>query len=225
MQPANRYYKCAKISEAKFRYLLRLFALDLTASDTARLTGLSVRSVNDLYLRLRRRLHQLCPVPADLQGAVELDESYFGPRRVRGKRGRGAGGKTIVFGLFKRGGQVYTEIVPNCQKKTLQAIIRGKIDVSAMVNTDGWRGYDGLVDVGFDRHFRVRHGQDEFVHGASHINGIESFWSFAKARLQPFHGVSKDTFELHLKECEFRFNHRHQDLYKLLLKLLRQQPL
>lgn len=225
MQQVNRYYKRAKISEAKFRYLLRLFALDLTASDTARLTGLSVRSVNALYLRLRHRLQAECPVPVDLAGAVELDESYFGPRRVRGKRGRGAGGKTVVFGLFKRGGQVYTEIVPNCQKKTLQAIIRGKIDVSAMVNTDGWRGYDGLVDVGYDRHFRVRHGQDEFVQGASHINGIESFWSFAKARLHQFHGVSKDTFELHLKECEFRFNHRHEDLYKLLLKLLRQQPL
>ena len=184
MPSANRYYKCSKISEVKFRYVLRLFSLDLTASDTARLTGLSVRAVNALYLRLRRRLQTGCPAPADLDGAVELDESYFGPRRVRGKRGRGAGGKTIVFGLFKRGGQVYTEIVPDCSKKTFQAIIRGKIDVAAMVNTDGWRGYDGLVDVGFDRHFRVRHGQDEFVLGASHINGIESFWSFAKARLQ-----------------------------------------
>ena len=225
MQLSNRYHKCSKISEAKFRYLLRLFALDLTASDAARLTGLSVRSVNDVYLRLRRRLQTWCLVPAELNGAVELDESYFGPRRVRGKRGRGANGKTIVFGLFKRGGQVYTEIVPDCSKKTLQAIIRGKIDVAAMVNTDGWRGYDGLVDVGFDRHFRVRHGRDEFVQGASHINGIESFWSFAKARLHPFKGVPKHTFLLHLKESEFRFNHRYKDLYKLLLKLLRQQPL
>ena len=225
MQSANRYYKCSKISEVNFRYLLRLFALDLTASDTARLTGLSVRAVNDIYLLLRHRLLAWSPVPAELDGAVELDESSFGPRRVRGKRGRGASGKTIVFGLFKRGGQVYTEIVPDCSKKTLQAIIRGKIDVAAMVNTDGWRGYDGLVDVGFDRHFRVRHGQDEFVGGASHINGIESFWSFAKARLQQFKGVPRHTFLLHLKECEFRFNHRYEDLYKLLLKLLRQQPL
>ena len=120
---------------------------------------------------------------------------------------------------------MYTEIVPDCSKKTLQAIVRGKIDVAAMVNTDGWRGYDGLVDVGFDRHFRVRHGQDEFVQGASHINGIESFWSFAKARLQQFKGVPKHTFLLHLKESEFRFNHRYEDLYKRLLKLLRQQPL
>ena len=205
--------------------MLRLFALDLTASDAARLTGLSIRAVNGLYLRLRHRLRAWSPVPAELAGAVELDESYFGPRRVRGKRGRGASGKTIVLGLFKRGGQGYPEIVPDCSKKTLQAIIRGKIDVAAMVNTDGWRGYDGRVDVGFNRHFRVRHDQDEFVQGASHINGIESFWSFAKARLQQFKSVPKHTFLLHLKESEFRFNHRYEDLYKTLLKLLRQQPL
>ena len=93
MQQVNRYYKSAKISEAKFRYLLRLFALDLTASDTARLTGLSVRSVNAIYLRLRRRMQTECRVPVELAGAVELDECYFGPRRVRGKRGRGAGGQ------------------------------------------------------------------------------------------------------------------------------------
>ena len=225
MPPVNRYYKCSKLSEVKFRYLLRLFALDLTASDAARLTGLSVRAVNDVYLLLRHRLHQLCPVPVELGGALELDESYFGPRRVRGKRGRGAGSKTIVFGLFKRGGQVYTEIVPDCSKKTLQGIIRGKIDPAAMVNTDGWRGYDGLVDVGFDRHYRVHHSHDEFVQGAAHINGIESFWSFAKSRLHQFAGVPKHPFLLHLKECEFRFNHRYQDLYKVLLKELRQHPL
>ena len=95
MQPANRYYKCSKISEAKFRYVLRLFALDLTASDAARLTVLRVRSVNDMHLHLRRRLQTWCPVPAELNRAVELDESYFGPRRVRGKRGCGASVKTI----------------------------------------------------------------------------------------------------------------------------------
>jgi transposase len=137
MPPLNRYYKYCKLSEVKFRYLLRLFALDLTASDAAWPTSLSVRAVNDLYLLLRRRFHQLCSVPVELGGALKLDESYFGPRRVRGKRGRGAGSKTIVFGLFKRGGQVYTEIVPACSKKTLQDIIRVKIDLTAMVNTDG----------------------------------------------------------------------------------------
>ena len=197
----------------------------MTASAAARLTGLRVRAVNDVYLRLRRRLHQLCPVPVELGGALELDESSFGPRRVRGKRGRGAGSKTSVFGLFKRGGHVYTEIVPDCAKKTLQGIIRGKIDPAALVNPAGWRGYDGLMDVGFDRHYRVHHSHDEFVQGAAHSNGIESFWRFAKSRLHQFAGVPKHTFLLQLKACEFRFKHRHQDLYQVLLKECRQQPL
>ena len=55
MQLASCYYKCSKLSEVKFCYLLRLFALDLTASDAARLAGLSARAVNALYLRLRHR--------------------------------------------------------------------------------------------------------------------------------------------------------------------------
>ena len=225
MQSVNRYYKCAKISEAKFRQLLRLFALDLTASDAARLTGLSRVSTTALYQRLRRYLVGLRQVPVELQGTVELDESYFGPRRVRGKRGRGAGGKTIVFGLFKRGGQVYVEIVPNCAKTTLQAIIRGHVAPEAIVQTDGWRGYDGLVDVGYDKHFRVQHGQNEFARGSQHINGIESFWSFAKRRLGQFNGVRAADFELFLFESEMRFNYRRQDLYKFLLASLRSHPL
>jgi len=116
---------------------LRLVALDLTVSDAARLTGLSVRAVNEVYLRLRRRLHQRCLVPVGLGGALELDESCFGPRRVRGKQGRGTGSKTIVFGLFTRGGRVCTGIMPGCLKKTLQTIICGNVDPVAMVNTDG----------------------------------------------------------------------------------------
>ena len=71
-------------------------------------------------------------------------------------------------------GRVTPKHVPDCSNKTIQVIIRGKIDVSAMANTYDWRGYDGLVNVDFDCHFRVRHGQDGFVHGALHINGIKS---------------------------------------------------
>lgn len=115
--------------------------------------------------------------------------------------------------------------MPDCSKKTLQGIIRSKIDPAAMVNTAGWCGYDGLVDVGFDHHYRVCHSHNEFVQGAAHIKGIESFWSFAKSRLHQFAGVPKHTFLLQLKECEFRFNHRYQDLYKVLLKELRQHSL
>ena len=113
-------------------------------------------------------------------GSVELDESYFGASRVKGnkvklKRGRGTS-KQPVFGVFIRNGEVFTEIVPDVKKATLQAIIERKIDVKSVIYTDGWRGYDGLVDVGYDKHFRVNHGKNEFaLDGDIHINGIESF--------------------------------------------------
>src|SRR5205814_5554272 len=226
MQRLNRYYKRSKISERKFRQLVRHFALDLTASHAAQLTGLSRRSVTSIFLKIRERIAQECERASPFSRCeVEVDESYFGARRVRGKRGRGASGKTIVFGIFKRNGCVYTEIVPDCKKATLQAIIRGRVSLGAVINSDGWRGYDGLVDVGYSKHFRVNHGENEFARGDHHVNGIESFWSFAKRRLQKFNGVSHRTFYLHLKECEYRFNHRNQDLSKLLLKLLEKYPL
>jgi len=221
----NKYYKRSKISEAKFRQIIRYFAMDFTARDTAQLSGISRRSVTDIFGRMRQKIAYWSRQEARLAGTIEVDESYFGPKRVPGKRGRGAGGKTIVFGIFKREGHVYTEIVPNARKKTLQRIIRGKVNPESIIHSDGWPGYNGLVDVGYDKHFRVKHGEDEFVNPNSHINGIESFWSFAKRRLAQFNGVPKHTFYFHLKETEFRFNHRNTNLYKVILKQLRDDPL
>ncbi len=221
----NKYYKRSRISEAKFRQLVRLFAQDLPASDVAALTGLERKTVNRIFFKIRLRIAQECERQSPLTaGEVEVDESYCGPRRVRGKRGRGAGHKTPVFGLLKRQGKVYTEIVPDCRKATLQAIIRGRVALDSVIHSDGWRGYAGLVDVGYAKHLRVEHGNNEFGSGSRHINGIESFWSFAKRRLQKFNGVPAHTFYLHLKECEWRFNQRHDNLYLLLLKLLRENP-
>jgi transposase-like protein len=226
MGQLNRYYRCSKISERKVLRVLRHFALDLTASRTAQLTGLTRKSVNVIFLKIRGRIAEECERASPFSRCeVEVDESYFGARRVRGRRGRGAAGKTIVFGIFKRNGRVYTEVVPDCKKRTLQAIIRGRIAPEAVIHSDGWRGYDGLVDVGYANHFRVRHGRNEFVRGDSHVNGIEGFWSFAKRRLQKFNGVPAETFHLHLKECEWRFNHRRDNLYRELLRLLRKHPL
>ena len=226
MEQVNCYYKCSKISERKFLRVLRHFALDLTASRTAQLTGLTRKSVTTIFLKIRDRIAEECERASPFSSCeVEVDESYFGARRVRGKRGRVASGKTIAFGIFKRNGCVYTEIVPDCKKATLQAIIRGRVAPEAVIHSDGWRGYDGLVDVGYSKHFRVNHGSNEFVRGSSHVNGIEGFWSFAKRRLQKFNGVPARTFYLHLKECEYRFNNRNKNLYRELLKLLRKNPL
>ena len=225
MQRRNAYLTRARISETRFREFLRCFALDLTASQAAELAGVHRNTANALYRRIRIRLAEASEVQSPLSGEVELDESYFGPTRVHGRRGRGAGHKIIVFGLLKRHGKVYTQVVPNVRRKTLQDIIQGRVDRHSTLYSDTFVAYHGLVDFGYAKHYRVQHDQDEFVRGPSHINGIESFWSYAKRRLQKFNGVPTNTFYLHLKECEWRFNHRHQDLYRELLRLLRANPL
>lgn len=221
----NKYANRSKISEAKIRQIVKLFSLDLDASQIAKITGLNRNTVNRYITEIRFRISEYCELQSPFSGEVEVDESFFGARRVKGKRGRGAFGKTIVFGIFKRKGKVYTEIVPDCRKSTLQAVIRGRVSLESVIHSDGWRGYNGLVDLGYKKHFRVHHGANEFARGKSHINGIESFWAYAKIRLSRFRGINKNTFLLHLKECEFRFNNRANDLYRMLLEILRKNPL
>lgn len=144
---------------------MRCFALDLSATQTAEITGISVRSVNPIYLRWRQWRARKCERHPSFKGNLEADQSYFGPRRVRGKRGHGAGAKTIVFCLLKRDDRVYTEIVPNVSRATLRAAICNHADLESVIHTDRWSGYDGLVDLGYERHRRVSHGENQFALG------------------------------------------------------------
>jgi transposase len=222
----NKYKKRSRISEAKIRQVIKLFALDIEATKIAELTGISRKTINKILRQIRERIADYCQQQSPFDaGEVEIDESYFGARRVRGIRGRGARGKHIVFGLIKRGGKVYTQVVKNCSRNTLMPIIEQKVNKDSTVYTDGFRTYDGLVNFGYKKHYRVKHGSNEFAVGHNHLNGIENFWGVAKTRLSKFRGISKSTFYLHLKECEFRFNHRKDDLYKLLLKIVRNNPI
>ena len=225
MTKKNKYANRSKISEAKFRQLVKLFAVDLDAGQIAELISINRNTVNRYLMAIRERIAEFCETTSPVSGEIEVDESFFGARRVKGKRGRGAQGKTIVFGLYKRQGKVYTEIVSDCSRATLQAIIRGRVSPDSVIHSDGWRGYNGLVDMGYEKHLRVDHHLNEFVRGNSHINGIEGFWGFSKSRLTRFKGLPKSTFYLHLKECEFRFNHKDENIYLLLLKIIRNNPL
>ena len=219
--------KNSKLSSYHVRKIIQCFGADVTASQAAILLGRNRNTINHWYGVFRRFIyvHQEA-LKESLVGKVEVDESYFGAKRVRGfhgklKRGRGTN-KQPVFGVFERDGRVYTEIIPDCKKATLQAVIKGKVAVDSVIYSDGWRGYNGLVDVGYSRHFRVRHGANEFARdGHCHINGIESFWSFTKRRLAKFNGV-KANFELHLKECEWRWKKDAGTLTKELWKIIRE---
>lgn len=209
------------ISKHKIKKIISCFCLDLTATQAAKLLGINRNTINTYFNKFRQEIykHQVTQLHQFI-GEIELDESYFGPRRSKlSKKGRGTI-KQPVFGIFERHGRVYTEIVPDCTLKTLRAIIRKRIDVASVLYSDSWRGYDGLVDVGYDKHFRIRHQLNEYSNGKGvHINGIESFWSYTKRRLTRFNGVKKN-FHLHLKESEWRWKKSHRQLESELLKFL-----
>ena len=220
----NRYFFKSHISERKFREILRYFSLDFDASQTSLLTRLTRKTINWLYHKFRTRIFHLeNDQQGKINGEIEIDESYFGAKRVRGKRGRGAKGKTPVVGLLKRNGKVFTQILENCQRRELIPIIKGKILEESTIYTDGWKSYDSLVLNGYQHH-RIYHSKNEFARGKNHVNGIESFWSYTKRRLLKFNGIHKTQFLLHLKESQFRWNNR-QNIYRLLLKNFREKPL
>ena len=170
------YKKRSRISASKFREVLRLFLLDIEATKVSKITNISRQAVNRIYKNIRTVIALDCENNAILDcGEIELDESYFGAKRVKGIRGRGAKGKIPVFGMLKRGNSVYTQIVKNCSVAELLPIIEELADKDSVLYTDGFKSYDGLVDYGYKQHYRVKHSDNQFADGRNHINGIENF--------------------------------------------------
>jgi hypothetical protein len=77
MTMKNRYAKRSKISEHKFRQLVRLFALNLEATQIAELTALNRNTVNRFLRAIRERLATFCEQQSPLAGEIEVDESFF----------------------------------------------------------------------------------------------------------------------------------------------------
>ncbi len=222
----------SKISVYELKKIIKHFCVDIDATKTSELLGYNRKTINRYYLLFRQIIYiqRLSLFQEKIGGEIEVDESYFWAKRKRwfaGKLKRWRGTlKQPVFWLIKRKNEdgrveIYTEVIPNCKAITLRPIILGKVDLDeSILYSDGWRAYDGLVDVESERHFRVNHGDHEFSRwNGIHINGIENFWSFTKRRLNKFNGVKRN-FHLHLKECEWRYDKETIELEKELLILL-----
>jgi transposase len=216
--------KHSKLSPRQQGELVKLFVAGATARTAAALAGVH-RNTAALFFSKTRALiaeHQERQMRRAFGGEIEIDESYFGGRR-KGKRGRGAAGKVPVFGLLKRGGRVYAQMVGDCKRDTLLPILRRRVEPQSLVYSDSLATYDTLSVEGY-RHVRIDHGRELAGEGGRHINGIENFWNQAKRHLRRFNGVPKASFHLFLKECEWRFNHQDpaQQL-KSLRRMLRRQ--
>ena len=168
-----------KLKKKVQKELLRFFVLEVTARSAADILGIHPNSAALFYRKIRTVINYHLALAADevFEGPVELDESYFGGRR-KGRRGRGAAGKVVVFGILKRNGRVYTVVVNNAKSNILMPVIKQKIMSDSIIYTDSLSSYDKLDVSGFI-HYRINHSK-EFADRQNHINGIESFWNQAK---------------------------------------------
>jgi transposase len=180
----------SRLSRFKQGHLVEHFVAGTTARTAARLCGVDRKTAALYFLRLREIItYELeAESAAMFGGEIEVDESYFGGRR-KGKRGRGASGKILVFGLLKRGGKVYTKIIPDASSATLMPIIERKVVPDSIVYSDCWRGYN-VLDVSDFKQFRINHSK-LFAEQGNPINGIENFWNQAKRPMRKFNGFRR----------------------------------
>ena len=210
----KRYYSLNKLKRDLL--ILYYFYLEISARRAANELIINYKTVQSRFMYFRKCISNYCELEArKLYGELELDESYFGGKR-KGNRGRGAKNKAIVFGILERKGKVHTVIVQDVSADTLMNEIKNKTKKGSVFYTDGWKSYASLEQYG--KHNIIDHDK-ELVNNRNHINGIEGFWSFAKERFHKYHGISKTNYPLYIKEMEFRFNHRNENVYNLLIDI------
>lgn len=214
---SGTYLSGIKIPLNHFVYLLDMFVLGVPVYRLLKRSSFSRSTIQRIFRLFRQAIYNnSLSELKQLSGSLELDEAMFGGYRP-GKRGWGAEGKSIVFGMYQRNGRVIVFPVSNRRRETLEPIIKKHTKIGSIYYTDEYEGYVSLVVRG--KHIRVKKEKGKPV-GEDHINGMEGFWSYAKTWLYHYRGVPRNYFHFYLKEIEFRFNNRDKDLFDEMSKLL-----
>lgn len=211
------------------------FVLTLSAHKAGKLIRIPYKSCFGVYQRIREAIvSDSRKYRQQFTGTLEVDESFYGGlfknlrketrwkmrREGLAKRGRGAKyRKQPVFGIYKRNGEVYLELVAECTKEELETIIQKKIAKDSEIFSDTFTSYQGLVGLGYV-HATVDHGMEIYVDGRVHVNGMEGFWGLSKANMHTYKGIRKKNWPQYLKEMEFRYNNRTVSFDELVIKII-----
>lgn len=215
------------ITAKQLRILMRHFELDQLASVAAKNATVSIHTANRYYRAWREAIYKTSLKAPRLFGEIEMDQGQVGGinqkklralkkqysrlphneywRRVQGLRDKN---RVQIFTIAERKGQVFCQIIRFANERTLVPIIRLVVEQGSTIYTDKWRAYSKLASDGYFHH-SVNHSDEYITKHGHHVNNVESFHSFAKRRLYKFNGLPRHTLVLHIKECEFRWNHRN----------------
>lgn len=187
-------------------YLFTVTRHGVSAKELQRQFGCSYKSAWRMGHEIRKYMAVL-DGNGPLDGDVEADESYVGGKRP-GKRGRGAGGKSVVFAMQDRDGEMIAKIVPDVKGATLKGEIEAHVIKGSTIHTDELASYNGLDQNGYT-HSRVEHGKGVYARNGSHVNTVEAFFGILKRSIRSTHiAVSAKHLPKYLGEFEFRQNLR-----------------
>lgn len=216
----NRYVRRAKISEYKFRKMLKYFAEDMSATQIALKTAINRNTVNRYLNEIRERIVEFCEEHAPFKDDSNQKELTKIIGSASEPKADGFVKKVSTnLDFLKRRGKVYAEIITSCTASKIRNLLPGKAaNTNLMIHSVDVKEDFGLVAVGYDN-------DQSFSGKPSYVDNLDRFWSFVKERTLKFQGVAKHKFYVHLKESEFRFNFRNDDLYRVILKLINAKPI
>lgn len=222
----NKYVRRAKISEHKFRKMVKCFAADMSATQIAEAIEVNRNTVNRYLNEIRARMVEFCEQYAPFQQEFneeqellnlcsedEIIESTPITTTLKEKI-------STSLGILKRRGKVYVEMLATTAANKLQQLRSDKSAISEdlTIHAIDVKEQYGLIAVGYDNN-------QSFADKPSYVDDLDRFWLFARERTSKFQGLAKHKFYYHLKECEFRFNFRNDNLYSVILQLISAKPI
>ena len=223
----NRFYKHSKLDEQRFRMILELFSRDITAVECARQTGVNVRSVNSIYLKLRDRIGQWCEANASGTPGLHASRAKTLPADQADEQagnGETADGNVSAY-LDSANDGVIGVYLYLMEDQVYCALMNGSGLGEPVIEEGQWCEYPVGIDVRRDMRLKIKNSTYQSAHVAGDIERIESFGHFLRLRLTKFKGLRRAKFYFHLKESEYRYNNRGQDLNNLLLGMLGETPI
>ena len=221
----NRYLKGAHLSERKVRELIKLFSEDLTATQIANITGISRITVNAYFKLIRTHIAKFCEERNPFHftnGTV----TYHASENGGVVSSNGAASKKSFYGIFKNDDTIHTDKIANIDAEWMYDWLKGKTEGERdLIEKYRLHVYNGIADFNSIRLYRINEAVPGVTRGKSHVDEIDMFWGMLKSRLIKFRGLNSGTLYLHVKETEFRYNYRENDLFELLMEILHKRPL
>lgn len=200
-------------------FLMASTKTGISAKQLERELGVTYKTAWRMFTQIRKLMNENVN---PLSGQVEVDETYIGGRK-RGKRGRGASGKSIVMGMVERNGNAIAQVIPNAKSKTLLPMVEARVarENKTIIFTDEFPSYKNVEKLGYG-HEIVQHAAKQYVFGSAHVNTVEALWSTIKRGIDGVnHSVSPLYLQSYLDAYVYRYNHRKDEtpIFRTLLNL------